>query len=383
MSTPPSSSTPSQTLPTATISTPPPSTPSLSAHQIASRAAHAAYDIDQWYPLLSSLTFPTFFLPLSPPTALALIHSYQTHCLSRPSLTSADNPLLSDLQSALHSLIASQYFSSGAFVRLSSRSPKDADIPPAYLHFLYLHELLCLGSEGTMSELTAEAAANRRFIAYTRARLYSLRVQTGEQAMRLLLSSERVYTDLLETQGSDGVQVVVRGWEPQLDPALEFRCFVHRRRLTCISQYAYHCTFAQLQAVREVEAVKAAIVDYWRQAVHPLLQHAAAYESYVVDMALMREDNASASQASALAYTCTLIELNPFTTATSACLFHWTADGPALRGEGKEGEDVDGGSVEVRVRTAIPHGMVDFVDAVLEEAGLDPGEESSAVSVAH
>ena len=41
------------------------------------------FDIDQWYPILKSITFKTFFLPLQFQEAIAIMHYYRQRYLYR------------------------------------------------------------------------------------------------------------------------------------------------------------------------------------------------------------------------------------------------------------------------------------------------------------
>ena len=372
----------------------PPPVSSLSAHQLAAHASHSAFDIDRWYPLLSSLTFPTHFLPLPLPTAHALIRFYQTAHLSRPTLTPSDPPLLRSLHRSLASLFASHLSLSrhGAFVRCSARSPKDGTplTPSTLLHLYSLHLSRLSPSLSTPSPPSSPDLSNLRLIAYTNAQLLSLRCPTPSHALHLLTTSERVFSDLLTAvraaadadagsdagkEGGEGwrTTVSVREWDPHVDPALEFRCFVHRQQLTAISQYDYHCQFPVLQDAAVVTALKLTIARYWADRVRPLLQ--ASYSSYVLDVIVQRgrggREGGEGEEGQG-GWGVRVVELNPFDAATGASLFQWGVDDGVLRGEGWGGGEGEGdvGVVEMRVKTELSRGLEEYVEAVLQEAGL-------------
>ena len=56
------------------------------------------FDIDQWYPILKSITFKTFFLPLQFQEAIAIMHYYRQRYLYRLELTYIDIYTLTNLE---------------------------------------------------------------------------------------------------------------------------------------------------------------------------------------------------------------------------------------------------------------------------------------------
>ena len=392
----------------ASPSSPPSQPPSLSPPPPprSPHTSHAAFDIDRWYPLLSPLTFPTHFLPLPPPTAIALTRYYRTAFLSRPSLTPSDPPHLRALRLALHSLYTAHpsLTRCGAFVRCSRRSPKDGD--PLHPSTLQHHfNLQCARLIPRTPALLPPQLANQQLIAYTTASLHSLCSYDAGHALHLLMTSERIFVDLTtalndahkqgegeggeEGKGREGegwqTTVSVREWDSRVDPALEFRCFVHHQRLTAISQYHYHCLFPLLQDPTLLRPLQLCIARYWARSVRPLLPPHSLYTSYVLDVVLqqVQGEGGVGMSSGAPQWGCRVVELNPFDVATSACLFQWGVDGGVLRGvdgegeggaweggfgEGAVGEWVKG--VKMRVRTELPRGIEDYVEAVLQQAGL-------------
>ena len=105
---------------------------------------------------------------------------------------------------------------------------------------------------------TEAAAANQLMLAYSGAQLKSLCVQTGREAMCLLLSSERVYTDLLlaltcaESDPEDqwATFLALRDWDETLQHDREFRCFISNGRMTAISQYNHYIWSPDLRCAR-------------------------------------------------------------------------------------------------------------------------------------
>lgn len=96
-----------------------------------------------------------------------------------------------------------------------------------------------------------------------------LRCETGEDVMSLLLSSERVYSDLLDwIWYGEPEQLVLREWEPDLSLDWEFRAYVHNNNLTAVSQYDHFCRYAHLWANGCKPELRRRIEELWRQ-LHP------------------------------------------------------------------------------------------------------------------
>eukprot|EP00820_Chromera_velia_P027768 Cvel_36166.t1-p1 / transcript=Cvel_36166.t1 / gene=Cvel_36166 / organism=Chromera_velia_CCMP2878 / gene_product=hypothetical protein / transcript_product=hypothetical protein / location=Cvel_scaffold6998:988-1942(-) / protein_length=318 / sequence_SO=supercontig / SO=protein_coding / is_pseudo=false len=176
---------------------------------------------------------------------------------------------------------------SGAFVRLSYRSPKDA----------VFDALEKLGGgkkwKETCSAMQAELAvcAKRGFdvdsqlvkeIAAIRLTILLLKVTKGSEAVWLISNSHRTFEDLflkkmnLEMgklpQGVESMEKVeeihVRAFEDELLPETELRGFVFNRRLTAISQY--HCsTVVPLFCQCGGEVISAMVKVFFDQEVEP------------------------------------------------------------------------------------------------------------------
>jgi len=95
------------------------------------REMHGPYDNQNWFHALEDLTFPTVFLDLPFPTAVAMVASYK-HTYNRgPSLSVEAQASLRNAEQLLGDAIKQVSVRGpstvcGAFVRLSTRSPKDA-----------------------------------------------------------------------------------------------------------------------------------------------------------------------------------------------------------------------------------------------------------------
>lgn len=154
-----------------------------------------------WYEDLKDFTFATAFMPVSKAQATALVHHYQHHQLSRTdALTPDDEAQLVQLEAELaHAMEEMKASSStrrelqgegqgkeevmGFFVRLSSRSPKDAGLSEGHPRIMeYLTEEL-----DRFGGLAA-ADPNQKTVAMQRAAGRILRVTDAKQALWLLVN---------------------------------------------------------------------------------------------------------------------------------------------------------------------------------------------------
>lgn len=151
-------------------------------------------------------------------------------------------------------------------------------------------------------------------MAVSKALVRSLLCTSEDEAIDLLLRSNRVRMDL----GQDVAypkffksSLVVRRYDVDIDPALEFRAFVRNHKLTAVSQYEefYYPNLSSRQ-----EELKSRIADFFTSVVSPIVQKTNCLPaSYVVDFALIGES-------------LKVIEINPFHSNTAGSLFSWKND---------------------------------------------------------
>jgi len=181
------------------------------------------FKFEKWYDILSSCTIPTEIVPLTKDDALKMIRVYNTKILEVEDL----NELKGKLDAAI------QKFNGVAFVKLSTRSPKDVvEDNIALLEELLIKNLTAL----KMTTGDIKPTENEQLIAYMKSVHESLSVKNGDSALVLLTLSERIYTDLdqflealTETENFD-MHLIVRKWIPEITPDTEFRVFVHEKK---------------------------------------------------------------------------------------------------------------------------------------------------------
>jgi len=301
---------------------------------------HLPFDIERWYPSLSSVTFDSKFLILPHKVAQAFVNFYQRRYNSKDHLTSEDCSLIRAFQTKLEECIDSVSSPSGkVFVRLSNRSPKDGTRPGVDVKSLVTQEL---------EKIPGTPDANAQMIAICRASRELIAVQNAEQALELILSSERVFRDLLlaldcrkleeqdeKCEISWSTQVCIRAWNDDVRDDLEFRCFVYQDRLTAISQYNHYCLYDFGDLNEDI--IRTRLVAFWSR-----VKHMITAKNYVMDVALI-DPSAKESKLDddKQGKTEILVELNPYKRTTGGCMYCWKLDDKLLK---------DGDSIDVRLR---------------------------------
>ena len=191
------------------------------------------------------------------------------------------------MDAALH-----QWNQAGVFMRLSSRSPKD------------YHPHLIVAS------------------------------RSGQDIVNRLVCSGRSRACLREylatPDPSRPMNVVLLPWDHAMACSLEFRCFVHHKKLNCISQYDPYTVCRQLQPAASSLLLRDRIVFF-----HDQIKDRVPYPSYVMDV-VFKPSSSSISSSSdeeqdptdVSTLDCHLIEFNPFyaDVSSGASLFDWERD---------------------------------------------------------
>lgn len=144
-----------------------------------------------------------------------------------------------------------------------------------------------------------------------------LHVYDGKDAMSLLLTSERVYAEMIDwLRFGEPEQLCFRVWEKQLTIDYEFRLFVYQGALTAISQYDHYTHYPHLFLIRD--KLQQELQMYW-SSVHP---HVSMPDSsYIIDIAYLPQSDAYK-----------VVEINPYSPCTGAGLFSWQYDKEVLEG---------------------------------------------------
>ena len=271
------------------------------------RAENLSWDIDVWYPLVQEVTPKTFFLPLLLEEAKAIqsFHNVSWRNLKKY-LTKKEIQILINLENEINHKLQIE-FPNGAFIRLCGRSPKDGE-PLNKQRILEQYqenyeELKSLESQQTIRKMLAIARTNY------------LKVITGADVMSLLLTSERVYADMIDwIKFGEPEQICLREWIPSMSMDYEFRIFICSDTITAISQYDHYCYYPHLQS--QVEFLKEGIETLWKK-----IHFRIGISSYIMDVAYLSDTKQFI-----------VIEFSPFFPCTGPALFNWTLDKDTLEG---------------------------------------------------
>lgn len=129
---------------------------------------------------------------------------------------------------------------------------------------------------------------NTEIIAVNQAAFEANRVTNGQQALRLLLESDRVYTDImthklyLEKDESFNLQLAVREWCDEIDPDWEFRLFVVDQHTTALT--IYNDFFYDENIVIHKAKIEAMILECWSAVKNNIHRNVSLY---CIDFALV------------------------------------------------------------------------------------------------
>lgn len=251
----------------------------------------------------------------------------------------------------------------GAFVKLCTRSPKDAVLASEELR----HEIadgLATAAAATATQDQWDRLVVRSFI---RGASRALRVSSGAAALRFFLGSRRIHEDVTAMELRHGgtphwsLVIAVRLWDPRVEPEYEFRMVVHEGVVTAATQYSRILYVPEL-AAKKAEIARALLEHHGR------VKHLIPVPSYVMDVALSPELNWA-----------TIVELNHPPPVAGTALFDWQNEA--------DREILLRGPFTLRVNERLPPGAVDEMCGLhppLREfiQGLKRGQKATAASTA-
>ena len=341
--------------------------------QLLKRCKNVYFDVETWYQIMQSETFYTELIPISPSIAQAFVNFYQTRYMSRKLLDANDIQLIETIEQQLKEQIfnSNKFPNNDTFIRLSARSPKDGKpLDSRKIGQFYNKKLNELQIKYPDEYQSIKGKANIQTIAYYYAQFHSMKITDEIQALNRILTSERVYYDLIEVLDCQQVKenkvdninhikvfewnnhILIRQWNDLLEPSMEFRCFVYQSNLTAISQYNYYCKYYHLQNDQIIQQIKRTIENYWQERIQPLLSpFPEKYSNYIIDIGLI--ENKLTNQ-----YDCIVIEMNPFERTTNPSLFDWTKDNNQLKGQGN--------GIEIRIQLDYYPYIEDYIEFILE-----------------
>jgi len=225
---------------------------------------------------------------------------------------------IQDAMQALHGKVGCDVgtHKPGFFVRVSSRSPKDA---AGVCEVSFLEEAL--------KQRANQKTLNGRFGLFCDLFLRGMRVETGMEALHLLLASKRVTDDILQALEAEDqfdlpydLSLVVRTWSDGVREDAEFRGFMSTDgQLVAISQYNEY--FYQPELWEHQEAIAKTIVEFVDKALRPRLL-GTRFLPCVLDLVILQ--NAGLHEPFNPHGEVRVVELNPANERTSTALFEKT-----------------------------------------------------------
>lgn len=212
-----------------------------------------------------------------------------------PVLSSQQNRILTKIERRLKRELEAFPSEDGYFVKLSTRSPKDAvEVDPEEYktrieRFQRYSELLC--------------------------------VKDSSELLLLMSKSKRILTDIAHyfKHKVFPLNFIVRRYQKNWSPIREFRCFVRSRKLTAITQYHCYGAFEWLQEEEVILQVRDSISQFYFEILQDTISK---LSDYVFDVHI--DSN----------HVVHLIELNPFGShqSSGSGLYHWIRDRDLLYG---------------------------------------------------
>jgi len=256
-------------------------------------------DIENWYDELKEFTYETYFVDITMEEGKAMHRLYDARM--KGETNHEDETLLKKITVNLQSTI-DKFSGVGAFVKLSSRSAKDASVTSNNTIKIF---------KDILSKIE-NPTDNDKLISINRAHILALQLTDANEVLNMFLSSERINSDLeLALQFPDhwSQHFIVRKFVP-VPIEYEFRAFVVDNKFRAMCQYYHYIYFPIL--VKNKDRVLKLVLDKFEQ-----LKNLVPFKekTYVIDWAVDLENEK--------VY---VIELNPFgdyeNMGTSPAMFH-------------------------------------------------------------
>ena len=280
------------------------------------RHENMSVDMDVWHPMLKSITFNSYFIPLNYREAEAIItyHLYRRN--KADDFSVEDTKVLILLEKKIDNYFNTiDDIKNGAMFRLSGRSGKDVDYyDNEKIYNDYLNNLEKLSKKYNKDKNDM----NLKYVAITTL-MNRFKVYNGKDCLNVLLTSERLFLDMKDwLQHGGREQMVLRKWEDSLCTDREFRAFVQNNELKAICQDERFGLFPNV--IENKNLYEKLINDYFNTSLKPLMK----IPNYIVDFCILKNNEVK------------LIEFSPFLRCTSACLFRWDINHEEmLHGNGK------------------------------------------------
>ncbi|CAF4596981.1 unnamed protein product, partial [Rotaria sp. Silwood1] len=270
---------------------------------------------EYYYDIIKQWTFPSAILSMNEDDIKAL---HNGHLLFKKSSFDDDDKKTEECFQQYQQLfklsnaIDSCDIQRPIFVRLSTRSPKDA--------------ILLLNKEKSkrlfqkvLNEMEPDDTSehNRRLIALDEASIRLLAVNDGFHAVQVLLASERIQDDLTSCSS---LNLIIRQFIfDRRNLKSELRAFIFKHKLTALTQYNEYIFDKNL--LRKKDLILKSIKNFFQNE-HVLER--IPYENCILDLILIENENNN--------YQIFICEINPLAEFAGTGLFSWLNDRNILLG---------------------------------------------------
>ena len=278
------------------------------AMQLDALAGKANYELlfalENWYEQLKEHTAKSVFVELSDDDVTTLTQHFRKRDIAVDAIVQR-----------LDDAIKSEFGDAGCFVKLHTRSPKDAVVRIDGPIVEILEQRMSPYERPRIGvEKAEQRIANEDCILLSTLARELFRVSSGRDILDLFSKSSRVISDLQKAQDAHRGSTIVLREFTLCAPESEFRVFFCKGNLTGISQYCYSQFFPNL--LKQKTEIERLIVDFFKSVTFP-------FDSFVCDVVVLL--NAKVF----------IIEFNPWFNDTGALLFSWKSetDRAILRGD--------------------------------------------------
>ena len=297
--------------------------------------------VDLWYKFISDLTFKTWILKFNLEEGI-LLHKIIRSNIGGYQISDEDqsnlNKFISKVSTFFENIKSNCPPDSKFFVRLGSRSPKDAWLYSdralqrfkSLLHEKYLEEYKSLNLPDRESKVdwVFEMNTMKDMIKISECEIKSLQCSTVDDIFDLFLNSERVLVDLGREikNANPNFTICIRLWDQRVTDHLEFRGFVYQNKLCALTQYDYRAYYKDVYDNKD--RIEATIREYYEKEVKPRMcvpESPFPDGTYIIDFGIVFKGE---NEMEAV-----VIELNRFHNTTGSALFNWDRDIDILTGK--------------------------------------------------
>jgi len=275
---------------------------------------------ENYYSLIEEFTFKSTIISLSNEEIKALYEENVKFERNPIDISSKTFPSLTSIEDKINDGISvirekTKNPSAKCFLRLSTRSPKDAIFHMDNFNDIYSSKLKQQNETNSLPSHGKEQIYEK-LIAFYLASTEILSISKGRQGMQMLIMSNRIQEDLkMYVDQSEPLSLIIREFV-QFPVEHELRGFVWKKNFNALSQYNNIAFLPSLARNKdEIEAKVKAFMETFVKVIGKKI------ESFVVDIVLDYDGNVW------------IVELNPFGELAGSCLFSWVTDRDLLLNE--------------------------------------------------